>query len=51
MVALVAALIVITLTMLIWGAVLFFRSEPESIPALLKKMAEIIEGSRRALPA
>ena len=50
-VALVAALIVITLTMLIWGAVLFFRSEPESIPALLKKMAEIIDGLREKLPA
>lgn len=49
-VALLAALIVIALMMLIWGAVLFFRNEPESIPALLKKMAEIIDGLRGKLP-
>lgn len=50
-VALLAALIVTALIMLIWGAVLFFRNEPESIPTLLKKMAEIIDGLRGKLPA
>lgn len=50
-VALLAALIVIALMTLIWGAVLFFRNEPESIPTLLKKMAEIIDGLRGKLPA
>ncbi len=50
-VALLAAVIVIALMALIWGAVLFFRNEPESIPALLKKMAEIIDGLRGKLPS
>lgn len=49
-IALLASLIVIALMMLIWGAVLFFRSEPESIATLLKKMAEIIDGLRGKLP-
>ncbi len=49
-VALLATLIVVALIMLIWGAVLFFRSEPESIATLLKKMAEIIDGLRGTLP-
>jgi len=49
-VALLAALIVALLTLLIWGAVHFFRSESTSISALLQKMAEIIEGARFKLP-
>ncbi len=49
-IAFLAALIVVALTILIWGAVLFFRSEPESIPTLLRKMAEIIDGLRGKLP-
>ncbi len=49
-VTLLAVIIVAALVSLIWGAVIFFRSGSESIPALLKKMAEIIEGSRNVLP-
>ncbi len=49
-IALLASLIIVALTILIWGAVLFFRSEPESIATLLKKMAEIIDGLRGKLP-
>ena len=49
-VALLAIVVVLLLVVTIWGAVLFFRNEPESIPALLKKMAEIIDGLRGKLP-
>lgn len=49
-VSLLAGFIVLLLVATIWGAVLFFRNEPESIPALLKKMAEIIDGLRGKLP-
>jgi predicted PurR-regulated permease PerM len=49
-VALLAVLVVLLLVSLIWGSVLFFRNEPESISALLKKMAEIIDGLRGKLP-
>lgn len=49
-VALLAGLVVLLLVAIIWGAVLFFRNEPESIPSLLKKMAEIIDGLRGKLP-
>ncbi|MDA8079813.1 MAG: AI-2E family transporter [Nitrospiraceae bacterium] len=49
-VALLAVAIVASLVFLIWVAVHFFRSGAESLPALLKKMAEIIEGSRENLP-
>jgi predicted PurR-regulated permease PerM len=49
-VALLASLVVLLLVAMIWGTVLFFRNEPESIPALLKKMAEIIDGLRGKLP-
>lgn len=49
-ISLLAIIIVACLFLLIWSAVHFFRSGTESIPALLKKMAEIIDGSRRVLP-
>ncbi len=49
-VALLAGLVVLLLVAMIWGAVLIFRNEPESIPALLKKMAEILDGLRGKLP-
>jgi len=50
-IALLAVVVVLLLVVMIWGAVLFFRNEPESISALLKKMAEIIDGLRGKLPA
>jgi predicted PurR-regulated permease PerM len=49
-VALLAMVVVATLTLLFFGAMAFFRSDAGSIPALLQKMAEIIEGSRGVLP-
>lgn len=49
-VALLAMLIVAMLTLLFFGAMAFFRSDAGSLPALLQKMAEIIEGSRGNLP-
>lgn len=50
-VGLLATLIVASLALLIWGVIHLFRSEATSIPALLQKMAEIIEGARFQLPA
>lgn len=49
-VALVTAIVVVLFTALIVGAVAFFRSDAGSLPALLHKMAEIIENSRAKLP-
>ena len=49
-VALLASLIVGVVTVGIVAAVGFFRSDAGSLPALLKKMAEIIEGARSTLP-
>ena len=46
-----STLIVGLVTAAILGAVAFFRSDAGSIPALLQKMAEIIEGTRNALPS
>jgi len=49
-VALLASIIIILLVLVTWGLIVFFRSDSGSIPILLKKMAEIIEGSRGILP-
>lgn len=49
-VGLVTAIVVVLFTALIFGAVAFFRSDAGSLPALLQKMAEILEGSRARLP-
>ncbi len=49
-VALVSAVVVLSFAALIVGAVALFRSQAGSVPALLQKMAEIIEGSRAMLP-
>ena len=49
-VALVTAIVVVSFTALIFGAVAFFRSDAGSLPVLLQKMAEIIESSRTMLP-
>jgi predicted PurR-regulated permease PerM len=49
-VSLLAVFIIIVLTLGVWGMIAFFRSDAGSIPALLHKMAEIIEGSRQMLP-
>ena len=49
-VALVTAVVVVSFTALIFGAVAFFRGDADSLPVLLQKMAEIIESSRTRLP-
>lgn len=47
----VLAIIVVTgLTLFILGTVTFFHSDAGSLPKLLQKMADIIEGSRSVLP-
>ncbi len=48
--ALVTAVVVLSFAGLIFGAVALFRSQADGLPALLQKMAEIIEGSRAMLP-
>ena len=50
-VALLAIAIVALLTLLLLGAVAFLRSDASSLPRLLQRMAEIMEGSRGKLPA
>jgi predicted PurR-regulated permease PerM len=50
-VVVLSTLIVGLVTVVIFGAVAFFRSDAGSIPALLQKMAEILESTRNALPS
>jgi len=47
---LLGSLIVLLLSLGIWGAVTFFQSDAGSISTLLKKMADIIEESRAQMP-
>jgi predicted PurR-regulated permease PerM len=47
---LLGSLIVLLLSLGIWGAVTFFQSDAGSISKLLKKMADIIEESRAQMP-
>lgn len=49
-VALLAFLIVLLLVIGIWGITVFLKNDSGSVPALLHKMAEIIESSRKMLP-
>jgi predicted PurR-regulated permease PerM len=49
-VALLATAIVAALSLLLFAAVSFLRSDAGSLTALLQKMAEIIDGSRAHLP-
>lgn len=49
-VALLATVIIALLSLLIWGVIIFFHSESGNIPALMQKMAEIVEEYREALP-
>jgi predicted PurR-regulated permease PerM len=46
-----AAFIVAVVTLAIIGALAFFRSEAGSVPALLQKLADIVDDARRTLPA
>jgi predicted PurR-regulated permease PerM len=49
-VAILAAFVVVAVALAVAGVAAFFRSEVGSLPALLKKMAQIIEGARSTLP-
>ena len=49
-VALIGGLTVALLCLAIWGSVAFFSSDAGSLPALLKRMADIIEKSRAQIP-
>ena len=49
-VVLLSILVVGAITSGIAGAIVFFKSDAGSIPALLTKMAEIVAGSRGTLP-
>jgi predicted PurR-regulated permease PerM len=49
-IALLTVAVVTILTLLLVGAIAFFRSDAGSFPRLLQKMAEIVEGSRGKLP-
>lgn len=49
-VTLLATLIILLLASAVWGIVLFFHSRTDNMPALLHKMAEIIEGGREKFP-
>lgn len=50
-VGLFSALMVILVTLIILGAIVFFHSDAGNLSALLARMAEIIDGSRTMLPA
>jgi predicted PurR-regulated permease PerM len=50
-VVVLATLIIGAVTAVIFGATAFFHSDAGSVPALLQKMADIIEGTRNALPS
>ena len=49
-VALIAVAVVAILTLVVFGAVAFLRSDMGSLPHLLQRLAEIVEGSRGHLP-
>jgi predicted PurR-regulated permease PerM len=49
-VALLAVVVVSILTLLLIGAMAFLQSDMGSVPRLMQRMAEIIEGSRGKLP-
>lgn len=49
-VATLGTVIVVTLTLAIWGALSFFLSDEGSLPVLMKKMADLIDQSRHQIP-
>lgn len=49
-VGLIATVVIVAITGLVMGLIVFFRSESGNLPALLQKMATIIESSRASLP-
>jgi len=50
-VVILAVGVVLLLTLTVVGIIAFFRSEAGSLPRLLQKMADILEGWRTGLPA
>lgn len=50
-VTILGSLIVLGLSLAVWGALAFFQSDAGSVEVLLKKMADIIEASRPQMPA
>jgi predicted PurR-regulated permease PerM len=50
-VAIIATIVVLLLSLAVWGTLSFFQSEAGSVEALLKKMADIVEASRDQMPA
>lgn len=49
-VATLGTVIVLTLTLAIWGSLSFFLSDEGSLPVLMKKMADLIAQSRHQIP-
>lgn len=49
-VATLGTVIVLLLTLLIWSAISFFVSDAGSLPVLLKKLADLLDQSRRQVP-
>ncbi|HJV53639.1 MAG TPA: AI-2E family transporter [Noviherbaspirillum sp.] len=49
-VALLAAIIVVLLSLAIWGAVTYFQRDVGSVQVLMRKLADIVEASRPQLP-
>ena len=49
-VAMIAAVMVTIVVLGIWGIAVFLKGENGNLPALLQKMAEILESSKTALP-
>ena len=49
-VATLGTMIVLLLTLLVWSAISFFLSDAGSLPVLLKKLADLLDQSRRQVP-
>lgn len=49
-VAIIGALVILLLSLAVWGTFSFFQSDAGSVEALLKRMADIIEESRDQMP-
>ncbi len=50
-IAILSALVILLLTLLGYGSMAFFRSDIGNLPALMRKMAEILEHAHAMLPA
>src|ERR1039457_1687307 len=50
-VALIAIVVIGSLSLAIWGAIVFFKSDAGSVRSLLQRLADIVEASRNQSPA